>query len=90
MESPLPDRPMDPEDLTETDRAILNELRKGRDSEQPWGIATKGRLIDETGYSRNTVYNRLEVLEAAGCVELIHDGTREWQFVSDPREDDDE
>lgn len=87
MESALPDRPMDPEDLTETDRAILNELRKGRDSDQqPWGIATKGRLIDETGFSRNTVYNRLEVLEAAGHVELIHDGTREWQFVSDPRE----
>jgi hypothetical protein len=32
------------------------------------------------------VYNRLEVLSEAGHVELIHEGTREFRFVSDPRQ----
>lgn len=69
---------MDPEDLTETDKAILDELQKGR--------ATKGALVDWTGYSRNSVYNRLEVLEAAGYVECVHEGTRLFKVVSDPRD----
>lgn len=68
---------MDSEDLTETDKAILDELQKGR--------ATKGALVEWTGYSRNSVYNRLEVLEAAGYVECVHEGTRLFEVVSDPR-----
>lgn len=81
---------MKADDLTETDEAILNVLKRGRDSGEPWGIATKGRLVDETGKSRNSVYNRLEVLDAAGHVELVHAGTREFQFVSDPRDNESE
>lgn len=77
---------MNADDLTRTDRAILDVLTANRDGDEPWGIATKGRLVDETGFSRNSVYNRLDVLKEAGCVELIHPGTREWKFVSDPRE----
>lgn len=76
---------MAPEDLTDTDRAILDTLQQGRDSGEPWGIATKGRLVDETGYSRNSVYNRLMILKGEGHVELVHNGTREFRFVSDPR-----
>jgi len=70
--------PMDSTDLTKTDRAILDELRDGR--------ATKGALVEWTGYSRNSIYNRLEVLEAAGFIKCVHDGTRLFQLVSDPRE----
>jgi len=69
---------MEPEDLTETDKAILDELKKGR--------ATKGALVDWTGFSRNSVYNRLEVLEAAGFVECVHEGTRLFKIASDPRD----
>ena len=46
--------PMDEDDLRPADEAILDVLQDGR--------ATKGMLVDESGYSRNTVYNRLEVL----------------------------
>ena len=69
---------MDPEDLTQVDEAILDELQAGR--------ATKGALVDWTGYSRNSIYNRLEVLEAAEHVRCIHDGTRLFELVDDPRE----
>jgi hypothetical protein len=80
------DMPMDADDLTKTDKAILDVLKEGRDSGEPWGIATKGRLVDETDFSRNSIYNRLEAMQG-DCVELIHDGTREFRFVRDPRDD---
>jgi len=72
--------PMDEDDLRPADRAILNVLQEGR--------ATKGMLVDETGYSRNTVYNRLEVLQAAEHVRVVHESTRLFEVVSDPRERD--
>jgi len=70
--------PMDESDLRPADEAILDVLQEGR--------ATKGMLVDESGYSRNTVYNRLEVLEAAGHVRVVHESTRLFELVSDPRE----
>jgi hypothetical protein len=81
-----PEEDMDADDLTKTDKAILDALKAGRESGDPWGIATKGRLVDETGKHRNSVYNRLDSLRHAGHVELIHESTREFKFVSDPRE----
>jgi len=77
---------MDADDLTRTDKAILDVLQENRDTGGPWGIATKGRLVDETGFSRNSVYNRLSILKEGGHIELVHEGTREFRFVSDPRE----
>jgi len=68
---------MDSTDLTETDQAILDQLQDGR--------ATKGALVEWTGYSRNSIYNRLEVLEAARCIRCVHEGTRLFELVRDPR-----
>lgn len=79
-------RDMDADDLTRTDRAILDVLKRGRGEDEPWGMATKGYLVDETGFSRNSIYNRLEVLEQAECVREVHDPTRLFAFVDDPRE----
>ena len=78
---------MDPSSLTRTDKAILDVLKRGRDGDEPWGMATKGYLVDETEFSRNSVYNRLEVLEAHGHIRLVHESTRLFAFVNDPRED---
>jgi len=69
---------MDADDLSNVDAAILDQLAEGR--------ATKGYLVDQTGYNRNSVYNRLEVLEAAGHVTCIHDGTRLFELNNDPRD----
>ena len=71
--------PMDDDDLRPADREMLDVLTDGR--------ATKGMLVEETGYSRNTVYNRLEVLQAASHVRVVHEPTRLFELVSDPRED---
>lgn len=68
---------MDESDLKPADRAILAVLDEGR--------ATKGLIIDESGYSRNTVYQRLEVLEAAEHVRCVHEPTRLFELVDDPR-----
>lgn len=70
---------MKKDNLTDVDRAILDELQNGR--------ATKGALVEWTGYSRNSVYNRLEALEPAGAIKCVHEGTRLFEIVVDPRED---
>jgi hypothetical protein len=70
---------MDADDLGDVDQAILDELHNGR--------ATKGALTDWTGYSRNSIYNRLEVLEAAGFITCVHEGTRLFELKQDPRAD---
>lgn len=64
--------------LTRVDRAILDKLREGR--------ATKGALTDWTGFSRNSLYNRLEILEAKGLITCDHEGTRLFSLRHDPRE----
>ena len=74
------DPPMEADDLSPADEAILDVLAEGR--------ATKGMLVDETGYSRNTVYNHLETLLAAEHIRLVHESTRLFELVSDPREDE--
>lgn len=79
MDSAQDHRPMDADDLRQADEEILDVLADGR--------ATKGMLVDQTDYSRNTVYNRLEVLEAAEHIAAVHEGTRLFELVDDPRED---
>lgn len=69
------------EDLSDADRAILDELQEGD--------RTKGYIVDMTGYHRNTVGHRLEVLEVAGCIECIHRGTALYRLDRDPRESND-
>ena len=83
------DEDMDADDLTKTERAVLDVLKRDRETSEPWGIATKGRLVDESGFSRNSVYNALKSLKNAECIEEIHEPTREFKFLHDPREDDD-
>lgn len=66
--------------LSDADRAIVTAL-----AEQ--GNLTKGALVDETEYSRNTVYTRLEVLQAAGVVECVHEPTRLFTLAGDPSDE---
>lgn len=66
------------DDLSGAEAAIVDALAEH-------GNMTKGALVDATGYSRNTVYTRLEVLQAAGFVDCVHDPTRLFTLVEDPR-----
>lgn len=68
-----------PVKLTDADEQILDLLRDGR--------CTQGYLVDETGFSRQHIYNRLKVLLAADYIRLIHEPTALYELVEDPRDD---
>lgn len=72
------DEPMSPDELRPADREILDVLSDGR--------ATKGMLMDECELSQTSVYERLEVLEEADHIRLVHATTSLWELVDDPRE----
>jgi hypothetical protein len=71
---------MDSEDLSSTDRTILDELQRG--------ARTKGYLVDVTDRHRNTIGRRLEVLAAAGYIHAVHEPTALYELVADPRAED--
>jgi DNA-binding MarR family transcriptional regulator len=51
----------------------------------PGGRCTVGYLADETGYSRQHVHNRLNILLAAEYIRKIHDSTAVYELREDPR-----
>lgn len=63
------------------DGSIIDVLRDGR--------ATGEALVDWTEANRCAVYNRLEVLQTAGFIDIVHDGTRLFELVNDPRDVED-
>lgn len=65
-------------ELTDADHATLDRLAEGR--------CTQGYIVDETGLSRQQVYNRLNVLAAAGYVKKAHDSTALYELINDPRD----
>lgn len=71
---------LDPELLKSADEEILEELDEG--------ARTKGYLVDETGYHRNWIGHRLEVLEASGAITCLHRSTALYKIRNDPREGD--
>lgn len=68
--------------LDEVDFEIIDELNDG--------ARTKGYLVDETGFHRNTIGNRLRALELADVIECIHRNTALYELLKDPRGDDHE
>ena len=74
------ERDVDTDQLTNADEQILDELHEG--------ARTKKALVDATGLHRNTVGNRLDVLEAGDAVHCIHETTALYELRYDPRESD--
>jgi DNA-binding IclR family transcriptional regulator len=68
---------MDIKNLEDSDRLILDELRKGR--------CTPGALVDWTELSKSTIHNHLKILVAAGYVEKIHRSGL-YELLNDPCE----
>jgi len=66
--------------LKDIDRDILNQLQHGD--------RTQSFLVDETGYSRQYVHQRLEVLEASGYIENIHATSALYHLVENPMENE--
>lgn len=65
-------------ELSEVDIQILTELSEGE--------RTKGYLVDETGYHRNTIGHRLDVLEAGNLIRCVHKPTALYELKNDPRD----
>lgn len=85
--------PLDPSELDDLDRAILEFLEDGRDAGEPWGIATPAVILaelEERGFDdlpvRQTINNRLKRMAYAGHLENRH-GKGEYKLVDDPRTD---
>lgn len=88
-----------PDDVDELDAAILEYFLEGRDDGDPWGKATPSevyRALDERGELddlgnpvRQTVQNRIQRLSLAGHLRNKYD-TGSYEFVSDPRDSDEE
>ena len=70
--------------LKDVDKQILDLFHEGD--------RTQSYLVDETGYTRQYIHQRLEVLEAAGYIENIHAKSALYHLLTDPREntEDDE
>lgn len=66
------------DNLLDSEKAILAALRKH-------GPLPKGAILDATGLSGNTVYNRTKSLSQAGVLKLKHKGTRTWAIAEDPK-----
>ncbi len=69
-------------DRTDADEQILDLLREG--------ARTQAYLVDETGFSRTHVRNRLQLMEARGWVENLHRQSALWELRTDPDEVDGE
>ncbi|MDS0475687.1 type IV toxin-antitoxin system AbiEi family antitoxin domain-containing protein [Natrinema sp. 1APR25-10V2] len=70
---------------TENDELVLDVLKQGRDSNDPWGRANPRWLIDETDLEKGNVEFSLRSLRDAGWIKRVSRGL--YEFVEDPRED---
>lgn len=64
--------------LKDVDKQLLDLFHEGD--------RTQSYLVDETGYTRQYIHQRLEVLEAAGYIENIHAKSALYHLITDPRE----
>lgn len=69
---------------TENDELVLNALKQGRDSNDPWGRANPRWLIDETSLEKGNVEFSLRSLRDAGWIRRVSRGL--YEFVDDPRD----
>lgn len=65
-------------ELTDVDKKLLDELRKGR--------CTQGYLVEATNIPRYKVHERLKLFKAAGITQNIHSPTALWELIHDPRD----
>jgi hypothetical protein len=73
---------------TENDERVLNAFKDGRERGEPWGRANPRWLIDQTGLDKGNVEFSLRQLTSAGWLRRVARGC--YEFVSDPREAEDD
>jgi len=65
---------------TNADEKILEVLREG--------ARTQAYIAEQTDISRTHIRNRLQIMEAHGWVQNLHEQTALWELVDDPNGDD--
>ena len=63
------------------DLKILSLLEDGRETGDPWGRDSPGRIAEHIDFSTQHVINRLNILEAAGLVRKLERGV--WEITDD-------
>ena len=66
---------------TDADEKILDVLREG--------ARTQAYIAEQTDISRTHIRNRLQIMEAHGWVQNLHEQTALWELIDDPDEDGD-
>lgn len=66
---------------------VLEVMKQGRDSGDPWGRVNPLYIRQETGMEKSTVEYYLRQLTTAGWVTKPASGL--YEFVEDPREEND-
>lgn len=69
-----------PDELNQTDDAILDLLAKGRE--------TTGSLADELEKSTNYIRDRIKLMRLNGWVRYYHEPTALHELIEDPRRDE--
>ena len=54
--------------LRAVDKAILQALTHGRDTDDPWGRDSPGKIAEQIEFSSQHVIDRMNVLQAGGYV----------------------
>lgn len=67
----------------ETEEAILELLKEGRDQNEPWGYTTPAHVRQELGIEEGNEGFHLRQLRNAGWIEKVSRGF--YRFVEDPR-----
>lgn len=84
MQSIMPNENFEPTDDCDQ---VLDVFKQGRQSGEPWGRANPRYIIDETDFEKPNVEYHLRRLNDAGWIQKVSRGL--YEFVADPREDDD-
>lgn len=76
-------------DPTEHEKRVLQVLKEGRESNQPWGYTTPSRVAEKFDIPRQRVNEAIRRLEAAGWVTQVEEDGKSirglYVFVADPR-----
>lgn len=79
----MPNENFEPSDGCER---VLDVLKQGRDTDNPWGRANPRYIINETGMEKPNVEYHLRRLNDAGWIRKVARGL--YEFKADPREEE--
>lgn len=88
--TPTPDVVNEEHDPSEHEERVLDVLKDGRSTSNPWGFITPSRVAERYDVPRQRINEAVGRLEAAGWITQVTERDQEirglYEFVEDPRE----